>query len=264
MWRGTYMIYKVVHNMTPGNMTTTVTAMKMNKFATPFNTSFFTRLPHTPKAEESCDGNTNVETSNSTVTVIKPNDSSPVEKINTKPGLYTNKSRNQKLKMCGITSTSMSPSEVKKAGLIVNVTFNQTGGTKTLPMNKYIAEDFKAICNEILALGWFKLNVGNCFRDKNSITKGVSRHCWGIAVDINPGTGGNPWFNTRISRSQKELNKGDKAPWGIRKCPYNGGYDRSKCIWHYEHPVVKIFLAHGWGWGGSYGDVMHFSVDDGH
>ena len=264
MWRGTYMIYKVVHNMTPGNMTTTVTAMKMNKFATPFNTSFFTRLPHTPKAEESCDGNTNVETSNSTVTVIKPNDSSPVEKINAKPGLYTNKSRNQKLKMCGITSTSMSPSEVKKAGLIVNVTFNQTGGTKTLPMNKYIAEDFKAICNEILALGWFKLNVGNCFRDKNSITKGVSRHCWGIAVDINPGTGGNPWFNTRISRSQKELNKGDKAPWGIRKCPYNGGYDRSKCIWHYEHPVVKIFLAHGWGWGGSYGDVMHFSVDDGH
>lgn len=41
MWRGTYMIYKVIHNMTPGNMTTTVTAMKLNKYAQPFNTSFF-------------------------------------------------------------------------------------------------------------------------------------------------------------------------------------------------------------------------------
>ena len=41
LWRGTYMIYKVVHNMTPGDMTTTVTAMKMNKFAQPFNTAFF-------------------------------------------------------------------------------------------------------------------------------------------------------------------------------------------------------------------------------
>ena len=41
MWRGTYMIYKVVHNMTPGNMITTVTAMKMNKYAQPFNSHFF-------------------------------------------------------------------------------------------------------------------------------------------------------------------------------------------------------------------------------
>ena len=42
LWKGTYMIYKVEHNMTPGNMITTITAMKMNKFAQPFNTSFFT------------------------------------------------------------------------------------------------------------------------------------------------------------------------------------------------------------------------------
>lgn len=41
MWRGTYMVYKVVHNMTAGNMTTRLTAMKMSKFAKPFNTAFF-------------------------------------------------------------------------------------------------------------------------------------------------------------------------------------------------------------------------------
>ena len=41
MWRGTYMIFKVTHNMSPGNMITTVTAMKMNKYAQPFNSHFF-------------------------------------------------------------------------------------------------------------------------------------------------------------------------------------------------------------------------------
>lgn len=55
MWRGTYMIYKVVHNMTPGNMITTVTAMKMNKYATPFNTSFFTPLPVSKKHYITCE-----------------------------------------------------------------------------------------------------------------------------------------------------------------------------------------------------------------
>ena len=50
LWKGTYMIYKVVHNMTPGDMTTTVTAMKMSRFAQPFNTRFFT-MHNIKKAE---------------------------------------------------------------------------------------------------------------------------------------------------------------------------------------------------------------------
>ena len=178
--------------------------------------------------------------------------------------MFTGKSRSEKMKMYGVGSQSLSPSEAKAKGLITNVTFNQTGGTKTLPMNKYIAEDFKAICNEILALGWFKLNVGNCYREKNSVSNGVSRHCWGIAVDINPGSGGNPWFATHIQQGQTEPAQGAQQPWPTKRTPYKGTYDRSKCIWHWKHPVVQIFLAHGWGWGGAYGDTMHFSVDDGH
>lgn len=42
MWRGTYMIYKVSHTMTPGDMTTTFTGMKMSKYSKPYNTTFFT------------------------------------------------------------------------------------------------------------------------------------------------------------------------------------------------------------------------------
>ena len=43
MWKGTYMIYKVMHNMTAGNMTTTFTGIKMCKYPKPFGTSFFCR-----------------------------------------------------------------------------------------------------------------------------------------------------------------------------------------------------------------------------
>ena len=63
LWRGTYMIYKVSHNMTAGNMTTTFTGMKMNKYAQPFNTKFFIyNKTRTDKSEpsdnsSSCDGN---------------------------------------------------------------------------------------------------------------------------------------------------------------------------------------------------------------
>lgn len=41
MWRGAYMIYKVSHNMTPGNMSTRFTAMKMSKNPVPILSSFF-------------------------------------------------------------------------------------------------------------------------------------------------------------------------------------------------------------------------------
>ena len=45
MWRGTYMIYKVTHSMTPGNMTTTFRGMKLCRFPKPFSTSFFVSKP---------------------------------------------------------------------------------------------------------------------------------------------------------------------------------------------------------------------------
>lgn len=55
LWRGTYMIYKVTHSMTPGNMITTIDAMKMNKYAQPFNTAFFT--VHVNGKQLATDGN---------------------------------------------------------------------------------------------------------------------------------------------------------------------------------------------------------------
>lgn len=70
MWRGTYMIYKVTHNMTPGNMTTTVTAMKMNKYAQPFNSHFF--VVHNIKKKDKED-DCNDETTNNDNNIVVTN-----------------------------------------------------------------------------------------------------------------------------------------------------------------------------------------------
>ena len=173
------------------------------------------------------------------------------------PCPFRGKSAEEKFKMCGVVR-GWTPSQAMAAGVIVNATFRQSNGTATLPMNKYIVDDFRAICDEILKLGFFKLYVGNCYRTSLS-AGGKSLHQIGVAVDINPGKGGNPWFSTHIPKGYSEPSPGS-TPWSMKSCPYNGGYDRTKCVWHWGHPVVKIFENHGWGWGGAYGDVMHFSI----
>lgn len=45
MYRGTYMIISVTHSMTQGDMTTTIKATKMSKYATPFVSNWFTLPP---------------------------------------------------------------------------------------------------------------------------------------------------------------------------------------------------------------------------
>lgn len=42
MWRGTYMIYKVTHSLSPGKMTTKFTGVKMSRYQAPYATGYFT------------------------------------------------------------------------------------------------------------------------------------------------------------------------------------------------------------------------------
>ena len=42
MWRGTYMIYKVTHSMSPGNMTTKFVGMKMSRTQSPYASGYYT------------------------------------------------------------------------------------------------------------------------------------------------------------------------------------------------------------------------------
>ena len=64
MFRGTYMIIKVEHSITPGNMKTTFTGMKMSKVQAPYTTSWYTKsndesyvsVPPEPDMDEAKNG----------------------------------------------------------------------------------------------------------------------------------------------------------------------------------------------------------------
>lgn len=90
--------------------------------------------------------------------------------------------------------------------------------------------EFKNLSKEIDVLE-FKNNIAGCFvpRHKNwCSSKGLSRHSWGIAIDIN-----------------------------VRRNPYGKP--------PIQHPaVVSIFEKYGFYWGGrwKFKDGMHFEVSD--
>jgi hypothetical protein len=118
--------------------------------------------------------------------------------------------------------------------------------------------------SSINGYSWRKVNNG-------SNSSKMSNHSYGLAIDINPGSGGNPFFNTHnLPAQETEALRDNQWSWpfkvsssGSPICRYSGKYDGNKCIWYWEHPVVKIMNKYGFGWGGRYGDTMHFSVFNG-
>lgn len=180
---------------------------------------------------------------------------------------FASMSSSEKLAACGITP-GMTSSDVLAKGLIVETSIPEYGRWSHVKLNAAIAEDFQNIYNEVQALGKFKFIVTSSFRPGNSVNKGTSRHCYGLAVDINGGNAGNPYFNTRnLPVEGNKMPQRPPWPWdyvyknGHPQAPYNGEYDPTKCFWYWKHPIIQIFQKHGWGWGGAYGDTMHFSID---
>ena len=104
----------------------------------------------------------------------------------------------------------------------------------------------------------------------------LSTHSYGVAFDVNP-----PKTNTtssEVSCVEDDLNPyytQHKKVMGLKNdtdsVETKGGetvtkqdlkdklVDSNTAIRTTEHPVVKILAKHGFGWGGSYGDYMHFS-----
>lgn len=70
----------------------------------------------------------------------------------------------------------------------------------------------------------------------------LSMHSFGCAIDINYNL--NPFIS-----GGKPLESGDDTSRGIVRT--------------YNSPIVKAFARNGWGWGGRYGDYMHFSKANG-
>lgn len=139
-------------------------------------------------------------------------------------------------------------------------TIGTDGKTKIIPveLHRKLQASFIAIMNELKQKG-FKVNSINSYKWRPVPGScNVSNHSFGVAVDINAGSNGNPWFDTHITQDVT-IAEGTKPLWKTKMSPYKGVYDSSHCIWDWNNIAVKTFANHGWGWGGSYGDTMHFS-----
>ena len=117
----------------------------------------------------------------------------------------------------------------------------------SVQIHKRLAFDVQNIIKEIVNSGYQLKSIGGFSfrRCKNGkLNQPLSNHGGGGAIDINAG-GINPFVH-----GGRPLASGDDL---------NPGHIRTV-----NHPVVKIFKKYGWGWGGTYGDYMHFSINDGH
>lgn len=65
MWRGTYMIYKVTHSLSPGTMTTKFTGVKMSRYQAPYATGYFTIVKKPSQTSSSSNSSGGVASDNS-------------------------------------------------------------------------------------------------------------------------------------------------------------------------------------------------------
>ena len=153
----------------------------------------------------------------------------------------------------------------------------------TARIHSALKQELIDIFADIKRAGYNQIFVSNSFRSiTNNNGAKNSRHKFGAAVDICGGSGGNPDIRRNgqgvygssqwqpAYRSQQftytTIPTNIKCqqllvPGSAGTSKYYGYYDKNKCIWTPDHPVVSIFLKHGWYWGGIYGDYMHFSID---
>ena len=171
MWRGTYIIFSVIHTMTPGNMVTRVRAMKLSCRVVPYSNAWFTKNPYFDENEwrklycldEISRGNYRPLLSESGDNFTPPDYTGSYGSA----GIFSGKSMKEQLALCEVT-TGTSGQTVKP--LIVTVEYKcGVGGSKTCKcqLNKHAAEDFKAIAEEVAQLGWFNFNVTSSWRPGN-------------------------------------------------------------------------------------------------
>jgi hypothetical protein len=120
--------------------------------------------------------------------------------------------------------------------------------THLLEVNKYLKENFINIFNDIYKETDFVfIGLPSAFQLRDAQASGgaslnkLSNHAYGAAVDI--------------------ANKYANGYW---EGAMNGKQNNRIYLVDDNHPVVKIFKKHGFGWGNYYNDYMHFSYLDGH
>ena len=268
MFRGAYMIYSVQHTMKPGDMTTTVKAMKMSKHTLPWCQEWYAHYYFDAEGNITTDYDDNCGTGGGAGGA----NFGPDQKL-TKSEITSAHDQSQLSQSVGKSKYHKLSPEMKayvdENVVKVLLKMKSTGGgdlNKWVVINKNLASDIKAIFDDIYKTD-YKFNPGQfatyggrgekplvdvpnapgesgsvsgsptvlgCYQYRNTKKGSVSNHAFAAAVDLNPGY--NPWLNHMDGNKDDDL------------------HIRTK-----HHPVVQAFAKHGWGWGGSYGDMMHFS-----
>ena len=161
--------------------------------------------------------------------------------------------RNEVLAALGFTGTDTK--DYCNSKMAWGITIPTISGEKKITVHKDLVEEVKSIFNSIYNIGFNVKQVGGyTYRKINNPnypnTTKLSMHSFGCAIDIN-------WSNNPFYSSQKRPFEYPPDYWK------NIAYNPNECIWTDEHPVVRIFKEHDWGWGGRYGDFMHFSKANG-
>lgn len=159
-------------------------------------------------------------------------------------GTYTvaGGSRAETIKSLGFSST---PTKSECDSKMATIEVKCLNGSKKITVHKDLQEEVKNIFNEICNNNFNAYSIGGyCFRTinnpKHPKSKTLSMHSFGCAIDINP----------------------DVNPFVSNGKPQSNGDSNTK-IRTNNSVVVKIFAKYGWGWGGRYGDYMHFSKANG-
>ena len=119
-------------------------------------------------------------------------------------------------------------------------------GKMNIQIHKSLSSTIDQIFREIKDAGFDVYQVGGyCYRQINnpsnkSKNRPLSMHSFGCAIDIN-------WSENPFIKGGKPLTEGDTT---TKMRTYNS-------------PVVRIMAKYGFGWGGRYGDYMHFSMANG-
>ena len=116
-------------------------------------------------------------------------------------------------------------------------------------LHKDLVNEVQNIYKELKRLGvqlnqyqghYFYRTINNPNMKKN--TPILSMHSFGCAIDLNYNL--NPF-----AKNSGPLTSGDDTIHGIMRTM--------------NSPIVRTFAKYGWGWGGRYGDYMHFSKANG-
>lgn len=139
------------------------------------------------------------------------------------------------------------PEEWVKGFIDFSFSCTIAGKSYHLPFHKSLTENLKAALNDVSKVpGFYSTGkIGTyCYRSVNNGNGSsiLSNHSYGVAIDINYDL--NPF--SKGVRAPQTGNTSDPVRW------------RS-----FDHPVVKAMARHGFGWGGRYGDYMHFSFFNG-